>query len=125
MTQTLDDTTHNAGCTSYQPARAPDGLTAAAWKKELKARYPVPADGACREVPAELEQQLEIAGKAASYWADQVALIKARIRQEMGGAGTATINGVPFMVRSLVPYKGYDVAPGFRDTLAPPPKDED
>jgi hypothetical protein len=109
----------------YQEARAPDGLTATAWKDKLKEKYPAPTEGVCREVTKDLQEQLRLAQEAQSYWINQVNLVKAKIRQEMGGAEIATINGVPFMVRRLVPYVGHNVPAGFRDTLMPPAKDED
>ena len=110
---------------NYQEARAPDGLTASAWKDQLKSKYPEPAEGSCREVPPEFEDQIRIAQEAETYWRNQVATIKAQVREAMGGAETATIDGVPFMVRKLVPYNAYNVPAGFRDTLTPPARDED
>jgi hypothetical protein len=109
----------------YKEARAPDGLTASAWKSRLKEKYPAPAEGICREVPEELEEQLRLAQEAESYWKNQVSLVKAQIREAMGGAEIATIKGVPFRVRKLIPYEMYFVPAGNRDVLMPPAKDED
>ena len=109
----------------YDEVRAPDGLTAAVWKKQLKEKYPAPTAGVCREVPKDLEQQLALAQEAKAYWENQVNLIKAKIREAMGGAETAVINGVPFMIRRLIPYGAHNVTAGFRDQLMPPAKDDD
>lgn len=109
----------------YEPVRAPDGLTPAAWKIALKEKYPEPAEGTCREVPAELRQQLELAEQAHAYWQTQVSLVKSKIREALGGAETATIDGEPFRIRKLVPYKTHTVVAGFRDQLMAPAKDED
>ena len=109
----------------YQEARAPDGLTAPAWKKQLKEKYPVPTEGVCREVPKELKEQLRLAQEAAAYWETQLSLVKSQIREAMGGAEIATINGDPFMVRKLIPYSEHIVSAGFRDQLMPPARDDD
>ncbi len=108
----------------YQTLQAPDGLTAATWKTTLKKLFPEPVEGTCREISPELAEQLRLAKEAAAYWSDQASLVKAKIRQEMGNNEIATIDGVPFMVRRLIPYSGHWISAGTRDALMPPPKEE-
>lgn len=84
-------------------------------KDRLTFLFPKFVPGKRVEVDPALVELRDYAKKAAAAWDEQARIADLHIRQAMGDAEVATVNGMPVLRRAIEPIKGHWVNPGEKD----------
>ena len=116
MTQTQDPA---AVVTRPVPAFLPVPEDVKAAEQALITLHPKTVKGAVVEVDPALVESYRYAKWAIDYWNAQAKAAALRIREQMGDAEKAVVDGVPVFARRQFPVKGFWVEPRENDGLYP------
>lgn len=88
-------------------------------KDRLITMYPIVVPGSRAEIPSDLWELREYAKSAAAQWEQQAAIADLRIRQQMGTAELATVDGRVVLKRHQDDVKPHHREAATRDYLKP------